>query len=173
MSRFVAALLLLTVVLLPSTGASAETSAAVYARALHAFNPELDDRTSFALAGRLIAEADAQALDARLLVALIAIESDWHPGAISAAGAIGLGQLMPGTAANLGVDPTDPLANIHGIAVHLRGLLDRYGSYTLALAAYNAGGGAVDRYGGVPPYRETRRYVRAVILLWRRLSGAA
>ncbi len=116
-------------------------------------------------------------MDARLLVALIAVESNWHPEAISNAGAIGLGQLMPATASGLGVDPSDPQENIHGVALHLRTLLNRYATYDartqfeFALGAYNAGSGAVEKYGGIPPYPETQRYVRAVILLWRRLSG--
>ncbi|MCL5258440.1 MAG: lytic transglycosylase domain-containing protein, partial [Firmicutes bacterium] len=73
----------------------------------------------------------------------------------------------------------DPRQNIHGVAVHLRGLLDRYASsgpaqrYTLALAAYNAGTGAVARFRGVPPYAQTQAYVRRVIGLWRRLAGEA
>lgn len=85
---------------------------------------------------------------------------------------------MPQTAARLGVDPRDPQANIRGVAVHLRGLLARYRHldrterYTFALAAYNAGAGAVDRYGGIPPYPETQAYVARVMALWRRLSGA-
>jgi soluble lytic murein transglycosylase-like protein len=150
-----------------------------YAHALMAFNPAFDTRTATLLAQTTIREADEQGLDARLLVALIAVESSWHPQAVSAAGARGLGQFMPATAAGLGVDPDDPVACIHGVAVHLRGLLDRYAAldttsrYADALAAYNAGAGAVERYGGVPPYPETQAYVRAVISLWRRLSGGA
>jgi soluble lytic murein transglycosylase-like protein len=150
---------------------------ALYAHALQLFNPGLSNDRAALLARTTIHEADAQRLDARLLVALIAVESSWHDNAISSAGARGLGQLMPATAAGLGVDPDDPLENIHGVAVHLRGLLARYASldrddcYIDALAAYNAGAGAVDRYGGVPPYAQTRAYVRAVIGLWRRLAG--
>ncbi|MGB6987072.1 MAG: transglycosylase SLT domain-containing protein [Candidatus Aquilonibacter sp.] len=150
---------------------------ALYAHALQLFNPALSDERASLLARTTIHEADAQGLDARLLVALIAVESSWHDNAVSSAGARGLGQLMPATAAGLGVDPNDPLENIHGVAVHLRGLLARYANldrddcYIDALAAYNAGAGAVDRYGGVPPYPETRAYVRAVIGLWRRLAG--
>ena len=149
----------------------------LYACALQNFNPHLDGMRAAALARTTIREADRAGLDARLLVALIAVESSWHPRAVSSAGARGLGQLMPATANALGVDPDDPQANIHGVAVHLRGLLARYASldrrtrYLDALAAYNAGAGAVDRYGGVPPYPETRAYVRRVITLWRRLSG--
>ncbi len=150
---------------------------AMYAHALQLFNPSLTTDRAVLLARTTIREADAQGLDARLLVALIATESSWRDDAISNAGARGLGQFMPGTAAGLGVDPDDPLENIHGVAVHLRGLLARYArlgrddDFIDALAAYNAGAGAVDRYGGVPPYPQTRAYVRTVIGLWRRLAG--
>ena len=149
----------------------------LYARALCAFNPHLQAAQSRQLARAVITQADAQGLDARLLVALIAVESDWHSEAISRAGAVGLGQLMPSTAASLGVDPADPYANIRGVATHLRGLLDAYSGYSvetqymLTLAAYNAGEGAVRHYGGVPPYPETQAYVSAVLRLWRRLAG--
>jgi soluble lytic murein transglycosylase-like protein len=152
---------------------------ALYAHALQLFNPSLDRARAMQLANTTIREADAQGLDARLLVALIAVESSWQTRAVSPAGARGLGQLMPGTARDLGVDPDDPLQNIHGVAVHLRGLLTRYAAlgrserYIDALAAYNAGAGAVDRYGGVPPYSETRAYVRRVVSLWARLAGDA
>ncbi len=151
--------------------------AALYAHALQIFNPSLASDNALRYATATIREADAQALDARLLVALIAVESSWRSDAVSNAGARGLGQLMPPTANELGVDPDDALANIHGAAVYLRRLLRHYAGssrdeqYTDALAAYNAGEGAVDRYGGVPPYAETRAYVRRVISLWRRLAG--
>ncbi|MFN2528892.1 MAG: lytic transglycosylase domain-containing protein [Candidatus Baltobacteraceae bacterium] len=150
----------------------------LYAQALRAFNPALDGRTSLVFADRVISEADSQGLDARLLVALIAVESSWHPQAVSSAGALGLGQLMPSTAAGLSVDPHDAQQNIRAVAIHLRSLLDRYSRYDiqtryeLTLSAYNAGAGAVEKYGGVPPYAQTRNYVRSVISLWRRLAGA-
>lgn len=148
-----------------------------YASALRAFDPGLDDARATRLAARVVAEADAARIDARLVVALVAVESSWEPRAVSPAGARGLGQLMPATAAGLGVDPDDPEANLHGTVVHLAGLLARYGAlpaqdrYERAIAAYNAGAGAVDRYGGIPPYPETRLEVRRVITLWRRLCG--
>lgn len=98
-----------------------------------------------------------------LLTALVRAESNFDPLAISRAGAHGLTQLMPGTAADRGVtDVFDPEQNLQAGAVHLRQLLDRFESLTLALAAYNAGAATVDRYDGVPPYRETRNYVRKV-----------
>ena len=149
----------------------------LYAHALRLFNPSLDSGQAALYAQTTIREADAQALDARLLVALIAVESSWRRDAVSSAGARGLGQFMPEVASGIGIDPDDPLQNIHGVAVHLRGLLAHYGNfertrqYVDAIAAYNAGEGAVDRYGGVPPYAQTQLYVRRVIALWRRLCG--
>jgi soluble lytic murein transglycosylase-like protein len=148
-----------------------------YARALRYFDPGLTPAQSRQLAIHAVAEADAYALDARLVVALVAVESSWNPAAVSASGARGLGQLMPGTARDLHVDPADPGANLHGAVRYLRGLLDRYGGYAAqaryerALGAYNAGPAAVDRYGAVPPYPETQTYVRRVISLWRQLAG--
>lgn len=148
-----------------------------YASALRAFHPALDDAQAARLAARVVVEADAARIDARLVVALVAVESAWDPRAVSPAGARGLGQLMPGTAAGLRVDPDDAEANLHGTVVHLAGLLARYATlparerYVRAIAAYNAGAGAVDRYGGVPPFAETRLEVRRVIGLWRRLCG--
>ena len=148
-----------------------------YAAALRAFDGSLGAAQASRLARRVLAEADAARLDARLVVALVAVESAWNPRARSPAGARGLGQLMPATAAGLGVDPDDPDANLHGTVTHLAGLLARYRRFAprerclRALAAYNAGAGAVERYGGLPPYRETRLYVRRVVALWRQLSG--
>ncbi|MGS4944636.1 lytic transglycosylase domain-containing protein [Meridianimarinicoccus sp. RP-17] len=98
-----------------------------------------------------------------LFVRLVQAESNWNPMAISHKGAIGLAQLMPGTARLLGVDPYDPRANLEGGARYLRMQYDAFGSWQLALAAYNAGPGAVQQHGGVPPYRETQNYVRKVL----------
>ncbi len=98
-----------------------------------------------------------------LLVAVVRAESNFDPGAVSRAGAAGLTQLMPATAAAQGVTEVfDPVQNLRGGASYLRAMLDRFDSLTLALAAYNAGPTTVDRYEGVPPYRETRQYVRKV-----------
>ena len=148
-----------------------------YAAALQAFDPALSAARADTLAQRVIAEADAARIDARLVVALVAVESSWQPAAVSPVGARGLGQLMPATAAALGVDPRDPAANLHGTVAELASLLARYAGlppqarYERALAAYDAGPGAVARAGGIPPFAETQLYVRRVIGLWRRLSG--
>ncbi|MBD9526771.1 MULTISPECIES: lytic transglycosylase domain-containing protein [Paracoccus] len=97
-----------------------------------------------------------------LFLRLVQQESGWNPSARSHKGAQGLAQLMPGTAAKLGVNPNDPKQNLEGGARYLRMMYNTFGSWKLALAAYNAGPGAVAKYGGVPPYRETTNYVRII-----------
>ena len=113
--------------------------------------------------------AEAQfGLPTGLLDALIWTESRYNPFAISKAGAAGLGQLMPGTAKELGVaNRFDPLANLSGAARYLRQMLDKFGMVHLALAAYNAGPGAVERAQGIPRNGETPGYVRNVLARWR------
>ncbi|MDB6181533.1 lytic transglycosylase domain-containing protein [Paracoccus fistulariae] len=97
-----------------------------------------------------------------LFLRLVQQESGWNPRARSHKGATGLAQLMPGTAAKLGVNPNDPVQNLNGGARYLRMMYNQFGNWRLALAAYNAGPGAVQKYGGIPPYRETRNYVRVI-----------
>jgi soluble lytic murein transglycosylase-like protein len=112
----------------------------------------------------ITAAAKKYGLDPALLAGLVKQESGFNPNAGSPAGARGLTQLMPGTAAGLGVaNVLDPIQNLDGGAKYLRQQLDAFGGdVTRALAAYNAGPGAVQRYGGVPPYAETQNYVRIV-----------
>ncbi len=114
------------------------------------------------------AQAGSQQIDPQLLKAVIQVESGYNPRALSKAGAMGLMQLMPETARDLAVsNPYDPLENLRGGAAYLRQLLDRFkGSIELALAAYNAGPEPVERHGGIPPYAETRDYVRHILSLY-------
>lgn len=108
-------------------------------------------------------------LDPDLIRAIIQIESGWIPDARSSKGAIGLMQLMPDTSSNLAVsNPFDPKANILGGTKYLSRLIERFrGNLVLALAAYNAGPEKVKRYKGIPPYPETRSYVRNILKQWQ------
>ena len=112
----------------------------------------------------LVEVAKANELSPYLLEAVVWQESRWNPAARSRAGAIGLAQLMPGTARDLGVDPNDPLQNLSGGARYLRQQLNRFdGNVEKALAAYNAGPGRVMTAGGIPSIPETQAYVRAIV----------
>ncbi len=112
-------------------------------------------------------------LDPALVLAVIEVESGRDVGAVSDKGAVGLMQLMPETAAMVGYpDPADPLSNLEAGSRYLAALLESFGGdVELALAAYNAGPGAVRRWGTVPPYRETRDFVRRVAAAYRRITG--
>jgi soluble lytic murein transglycosylase-like protein len=101
----------------------------------------------------------------------IEVESAYDPGALSHVGAIGLGQLMPGTARDLGVDPHDVAQNLDGSARYLLMMLAQFGDPALALAAYNAGPHAVTHHGGIPPFRETQGHVARVTAVFQRLRG--
>lgn len=98
-----------------------------------------------------------------LFLRLVKQESGFNPRAVSHKGAIGLAQLMPGTARSLGVNPKDPAQNLDGGARYLRMQYNKFRSWRLALAAYNAGPKAVEKYKGVPPYKETQGYVKSIL----------
>jgi membrane-bound lytic murein transglycosylase B len=112
-------------------------------------------------------------VDPDLLAAVAWTESSFQPDAVSHAGAIGLMQIMPGTAGDLGVDPRDPAQAIDGAARYLRDAFEQFGDVRLALAAYNAGPGAVASHGGIPPYPETTAYVVKVMDRYESLRGAS
>jgi len=133
-----------------------------FRRAIAYFNPRLSDRDINTIVDSILAYCSRYDVDPYLAVAVIAAESRFNPSARSYKGAAGLGQLMPATAAAHGVDPYDPIANLEvAIRIMSRNIKKYNNDWNKALAAYNAGTGAVSRYGGVPPYRETRTY------LWR------
>lgn len=133
--------------------------------------PRTIARMSARSSSALVDAADDAGLSPELVEAVGWRESRLRPGVVSPAGAIGEMQLMPGTARALGVNPYDSRENYQGGATYLSNMLRRYdGDLVRALAAYNAGPGAVDRYGGVPPYKETREYVAAIM---DRLSARA
>ncbi len=116
--------------------------------------------------------ATTHGVDVALLRAVIDVESAWRADAVSPKGAIGLMQLMPDTARRFGTTrPRDPVANLDAGAAYLRHLIDSHANLGLALAAYNAGEGAVQRHRGIPPYAETRRYVPKVLDRYARLRA--
>jgi soluble lytic murein transglycosylase-like protein len=128
------------------------------------------DRLSFLELEQVIqAAAKATNLPVALIDAVIRTESGYRPNAVSRTGAIGLMQLMPDTARELGVQNAyDPYQNVMGGARYLRKMLDRFGTLRLAVAAYNAGPGSVEKHGGVPPFAETKQYVRTVLSRYER-----
>jgi soluble lytic murein transglycosylase-like protein len=156
---------------------AAETPAAEtnYATILRTINPHLQIHQSLAYARSLLADSQRTKLDPNLIMALVTVESSWRQTAVSSRGARGLGQLMPTTAARLGVNPWDPSQNLRGASSYLRTLIDRFASRGVngmrdAIGAYNAGPRAVEKYRGIPPYSETQHYVVKVLAQWHRLS---
>ncbi len=154
-----------------------------YYQAIRRFNPRLPSDQAEQIARAILRFSAHYGVDPRFIVAIVLVESGFNPKATSRKGAMGLGQLMPGTARGLGVvDPYDPIQNLAGTVRLVRGHLERYWQQVggdpntwehvvLALAAYNAGSGAVRRHGGVPPYKETQNYIRKVIAVYKQLCG--
>jgi soluble lytic murein transglycosylase-like protein len=153
-----------------------------YAGFIRSRNPRLSPQQAEQIAWAILRFSAHYGVDPRFIVAIVLVESGFNPNATSRKGAAGLGQLMPSTARGLGVvDPYDPIQNLHGTVKLVRGHLEKYWAQTgdpngwehvvLALAAYNAGSGAVRKHGGVPPYRETQNYVRKVIQVYKQLCG--
>lgn len=147
-----------------ATGAGTTTASAPVTATAGATSGATDLPAGTPYAELFRSAAQKYGVDARLLASVAKHESSFNPKAVSPAGAQGLMQLMPGTARGLGVDdPFDPAQAIDGAARMLRSLLREFGRTDLALAAYNAGPGAVRRYDGIPPYRETQNYVRRIM----------
>lgn len=144
----------------------------VYAYVVRWYNPSLTPTQVDAIVRSVLYYSSTYTMDPRFVMSLIAVESGFHITARSPAGAYGLGQLMPATWQSMGVHPADPVGNIYATVRYLRGQMDRFGqNATLALAAYNAGRGAVERAGGIPPYQETQWYVYNVLTLYHHLAG--
>ena len=142
-----------------------------YATFVQAVNPTLTSEQAQWLGFAVISAAARHGIDPRLLAAVVFIESRFNRASVSSAGAQGFGQLMPTTAAGLGVNPRDPLQNLLGAARLLQLNLAELHALPLALAAYNAGSNAVRRWRGIPPYAETQWYVWAVLWVYDGLKG--
>jgi len=138
-----------------------------------ASNPRLTDTQARWLGQAVVAAAQREGIDPWLLASVVYLESRFNHSAVSDAGAMGLGQLMPGTAAAAGVDPRDPWDNLVGAAEVLRWNYLAFRSWPLALAAYNAGSDAVRRYGGIPPFAQTEWYALAGMRVWAELRRMA
>ncbi len=152
-------------------------ASSVYATALRAINPHLALEQSLAYARTLLENARRWRLDPALIMAVVKIESNWDPSAVSYAGAQGLGQLEPGTARSLGVsDPTSGRDNLRGSILYLHQLLDSFHKMKdpvrSALAGYNVGPYAVARNGGIPPTAGSERYVGKVLRAWSEIKAS-
>jgi len=166
-----------------ATTITTEQFVGIYTKAVKRFNSRLTQTQADTIARSVIGFSLRYKIDARLVCAVILAESRFRINATSGSGAQGLGQLMPTTAAGLGVnDAYDPVQNIYGSVRYIKGMLDRMSGnkksseltwydLALALAAYNAGPNAVKRHGGVPPYKETQNYVRKVTSIYKQLCG--
>lgn len=162
---------------------SSEDLVRTYSGAIKGFNSKLTDSQCETIARSVLGFSYRYKVDPRLVCSVILAESNFHINATSGAGAQGLGQLMPSTAAGLGVNNAyDPVENVYGSVRYIRSMLDRMSGNKswedltwydlgLALAAYNAGPGAVKKHGGIPPYKETQNYVKRVTSIYKQLCG--
>lgn len=153
-----------------------------YAQFIRSYNKKLTEQQAYQIAHGIVGFSIQYGVDARLITAMVLCESGFNPNDTSRSGAMGLGQLMPGTASGMGVrNAYDIYDNLWGTVRLVRGHLDKYqiagingqkySDLVLALAAYNAGSGAVRKFGGVPPYRETQNYIKKVIDWYKKLCG--
>jgi soluble lytic murein transglycosylase-like protein len=147
-----------------------------YATVLRVMNPHLPDWQRRKYAASVLANAQRTRVDPRFIMAIVTVESSWRANAVSRSGARGLGQLMPTTAEKLAVNPRDAAENLRGTSNYLKSLLDRFRGqqhwFEKAIAGYNAGPGAVKKYGGIPPFAETQRYVVKVLRVYGQLYGS-
>lgn len=164
-----------------ATPASARTIAPqapgeqIYASVMLSLNPTLPLAKARAYARSVMADAWRTHLDPRFIMSIVTVESAWRSNAVSRVGARGLGQLMPGTAATLGVNPRNPSENLRGTSNYLATLMNRFAgrpnAVKLAIAGYNAGPKAVLHFHGIPPYAETQHYVARVLRVWKQLDA--
>jgi hypothetical protein len=145
-----------------------------YAAVLRTINPKLPVEKARSYARSVMADAWRTHLDPRFIMSIVTVESRWRANAVSRVGARGLGQLMPATAKRLGVNAWSASDNLRGTSSYLKSLMDHFAgkpnATTLAIAGYNAGPKAVERYHGIPPYSETRNYVVRVLHVWGQLN---
>jgi soluble lytic murein transglycosylase-like protein len=155
--------------------AAAAPTESAYAAIVRTINPKLSAEKARAYARSVMADAWRTHLDPRFIMSIVTVESAWRANAVSRSGARGLGQLMPGTARRLGVNAWNPADNLRGTSSYLKALMNHFAgkpnAVKLAIAGYNAGPKAVERYHGVPPYRETRNYVVRVLHVWKQLDA--
>ena len=179
--RFAAAVLLFALVAGIGAPASARTIASAapgeqtYAAAVLSFNPSLPMEKARAYARSIMADAWRTHLDPRFIMSIVTVESAWRSNAVSRVGARGLGQLMPGTAATLRVNPRNAAENLRGTSNYLAALMSQFAgrpnAIKLAIAGYNAGPQAILRFKGIPPYAETQHYVVRVLRVWKQLDA--